>query len=592
MKSQDVCFIKEEVYEYPNKEFLFRPSMEYPEYPFKGDVSKTKNEIYEMIRRGLYYLKLDIGNFDSVAWNPLGEFINSGDRVLIKPNLVSDRNFIKKGTDCLYTHPALVAAVIDYVYIALKGKGTIVVGDAPVQECDFERLIEESGYKKLVEYYKGKGIDIALVDFRNVKTFWKDGLHYNQNESNVDDNGIIVQLNEDSAFSSMSGRHLKTLRITNYDPRIIQRHHNLYCHEYKIAKEVLISDVIINMPKPKTHRKAGITVSLKNMIGINANKEFLPHHAIGSKEEGGDAYQTKSVWFTLANRILDKKNIWNREGKEVIAKLADKLYRFVYNNGAKTIKEKYWEGSWYGNDTIWRTILDINKILFYADKDGKMKKSVQRRMFIVGDMIVVGEKEGPLSPSPVKIGMIAMGKNQVCFDRAVCSLMGFDYKLIPSLNKAGDMRYGLTDGLELEPYIISNDARWHGKSISDIKVNASLDIEPSSGWEYILGNPKKDEIIDEIKSLNKPIYIFGAGNCGIDIACYIKKKTDIDILGFYDNDKRKWNLEILDNIYCMKPKTPDRPCVCLISVKQEFIESIKEDAQRLGFKNIVICAYD
>lgn len=32
--------------------------------------------------------------------------------------------------------------------------------------------------------------------------------------------------------------------------------------------------------RPKTHRKADVTIFLRNLVGINANKEFLPHHAV------------------------------------------------------------------------------------------------------------------------------------------------------------------------------------------------------------------------------------------------------------------------------------------------------------------------
>jgi len=34
----------------------------------------------------------------------------------------------------------------------------------------------------------------------------------------------------------------------------------------------------------KLHRKAGITCALKNLIGINGNKEYLPHHRLGGSQ--------------------------------------------------------------------------------------------------------------------------------------------------------------------------------------------------------------------------------------------------------------------------------------------------------------------
>ena len=30
-------------------------------------------------------------------------------------------------------------------------------------------------------------------------------------------------------------------------------------------------------------------------------------------------------------------------------------------------------GNWYGNDTLWRMVLDLNKVLFYAEIDGNLR---------------------------------------------------------------------------------------------------------------------------------------------------------------------------------------------------------------------------
>ena len=72
------------------------------------------------------------------------------------------------------------------------------------------------------------------------------------------------------------------MRITNYDYHEVNRHHRGDRHEYCISEACLSADVIINLPKPKTHRKAGYTGALKNMVGINAAKDYLPHHTKGS----------------------------------------------------------------------------------------------------------------------------------------------------------------------------------------------------------------------------------------------------------------------------------------------------------------------
>jgi hypothetical protein len=151
-------------------------------------------------------------------------------------------------------------------------------------------------------------------------------------------------------------------------------------------------------------------------------------------------------------------------------------------------KDRYSEGSWYGNDTIWRTILDLNKIIFYADKNGNMKDKKQRKMLIVADMITSGEGEGPLLPSPKNAGIIAMGMNPVCFDEAISSIMGFEPSLIPSINNARYIKdYYIAD--ENETLIESNDPKYNLKNPSKISYSDSLKFKPSMGWKsYFMNN--------------------------------------------------------------------------------------------------------
>lgn len=146
-----IIIVKTDKYSYP-KAVPFRPTVNYPEYRL-GSLAEEYNHVYEMVREGFRLSGYDVENYDTAHWNPLGHLISRGDYVLLKPNLVMDENYIvENGVDCLYTQPALVASVVDYVIIALKGEGRIVIGDAPMQECDFERLIARSGYKDWLNF--------------------------------------------------------------------------------------------------------------------------------------------------------------------------------------------------------------------------------------------------------------------------------------------------------------------------------------------------------------------------------------------------------------------------------------------------------
>lgn len=571
-----ISIVKNDQANYPDKETKFRPHTAYPEYMFPTDLSSEKNYIYEMIRDNLFMLGLDLKNYGTKEWNPLGNYVHPGNNVLIKPNLVLHFNPCGGGTDCLYTHPSVVAAIIDYVLIALKGKGKVVIGDAPLQECVFDILVKDSGYDLLVDYYNEKGIDISLVDYRNVKTKERNGLHYLQADKGS--GGIIVRLDNDSAFSLVSEERLKKLRITNYDPRILQKHHYNNVHEYKVAEEVLNADVIINMPKPKTHRKAGVTISLKNLVGINANKEFLPHHTLGSQEEGGDAYLKANSYLEIANNILDIKNMLVNEGDMELATLADQLYRKLKD---KKEDEQYWEGSWYGNDTIWRTIFDLNNILYYADKSGKIRKERQRNMFIVGDMVVSGNKEGPLEPTPIYPHLIAMGDDPVLFDMVICSLMGFDYRDIPSISMPGmnEQKYTLTDGKL--PQILSNNDEWNNRGLDEIKKNYSLKFQPSRGWIAKLGNPCFMELLHQIRKIGNQVYLFGAGENGLFIAKELQKEN-IKVVAFCDNNKMLQNKIVENDIYCISPEQIDKKIPIIITVSIKYVNEVKKQIQNLG----------
>jgi hypothetical protein len=95
-------------------------------------------------------------------------------------------------------------------------------------------------------------------------------------------------------------------------------------------------------------------------------------------------------------------------------------------------------GNWYGNDTTWRMVLDLNRILAYGDATGGWPPRPPRRFFSVVDGIVAGEGNGPLDPRPRPTGMIIAGSNPVAVDLACARILGFDYGKLPMLRRALD----------------------------------------------------------------------------------------------------------------------------------------------------------
>src|SRR5690606_2650770 len=63
--------------------------------------------------------------------------------------------------------------------------------------------------------------------------------------------------------------------------------------------------LVINLPKLKTHKKTGVTLSLKNLVGINGDKNWLPHHSLGSVGEGGDEFPDSRLIDRLRSRATE-----------------------------------------------------------------------------------------------------------------------------------------------------------------------------------------------------------------------------------------------------------------------------------------------
>lgn len=145
-------------------------------------------------------------------------------------------------------------------------------------------------------------------------------------------------------------------------------------------------------------------------------------------------------------------------------------------------------GNWSGNDTIWRTVNDLNKIIFYADENGEMTDKIQRRMLCIGDM-VVGAGEGPLCPEPVKAGCIIMGENPVIFDKLCTRIMGYNYELIPTIKNA----YNLSQ--KDECVVLSNFEGWDSSNID--KILTEKQWNPAKGWDVLRNTEVNVKGLDE-----------------------------------------------------------------------------------------------
>ena len=579
-----IALIHRDVFEYPEAASAYRPSIGYPEYMFGKFLSNRGNEVYDMVREGFYRMGLDSARYGTKDWNPLGVYISHGDTVLLKPNFVMHENGSGESIDCLITHPSVIAAVLDYVFIALGGTGKVILGDAPIQDCHWDELLVNGGIDDMLAFYKEQGLSLELQDFRNVKRDVKDGVYADQQQESSAQHGILVQMGDNSAFAGLPKERLSKMRVTNYDPRIMNKHQAPGVHNYNVSEIVLEADVVISLPKPKTHRFGGITAALKNMVGINANKECLPHHTLGSSVEGGDCYQSHSSTLTEAARHLDARNMLTAEGKVQEAVAEWHAYRHLLQKGQMEEGEKYWNGSWYGNDTIWRTIADLNHILYFADKDGKLQEKPQRKVLIVADMIQGGQRSGPLSPIAAPAGVIAVAEHPLLMDKVLASVMGFDYKCIPQLAHDEILADKALMCETAEPQVVSNDASWQGADYGELKKHG-LHFQPCHGWEKVLGYGDFDELRQWLKEKGGHCQVIGFGHLGMAQAqTLLRWGMKVDC--FLDNNEQKIG-KSFQGIPCHRLREADKSTPCLIAVRgYKPVNELRRQGEELGIRYV------
>jgi Domain of unknown function (DUF362) len=180
---------------------------------------------------------------------------------------------------------------------------------------------------------------------------------------------------------------------------------------------------------------------LKNLVGINGNKEFLPHHRVGSAEQGGDCYPTRSLVRRSIEYALDRQNMATTQARaRVLHTLTRQLHRFARVTGQDTDTE----GSWSGNDTVWRMCLDLNRILVYGGTDGTLADAPRRRVIHIADGIVAGQGNGPLSPEPFPLGLLLAGDSAPAVDWVAARLLAYDPTLVSLTREAfGGFRWPL-----------------------------------------------------------------------------------------------------------------------------------------------------
>jgi len=362
------------------------------------------------------------------------DLIRPGERVLLKPNFIRESHTERLNEwEQIITHGTVIAAVALEAADALNGRGTITIADAPQTDSDFDRICARTELPRLRERLQRDYPDlhVEVLDLR--REFWRTerGVVVERRRLKEDPRGYtLVDLGEQSSFHGKDG----TFYGADYDTAFTATHHSGGRHEYLLSRSAMDADVFINLPKLKTHKKVGVTLSLKNLVGINGDKNYLPHFCIGTPAQGGDEFPRSDRASSLQSALI---SAFKRAAKvsgtaaKLWAPIAVRLGTAMFGPTSAVVRS----GNWHGNDTTWRMTLDLNRILFNFDGTAQRRRTPLRYLTII-DGIIAGEGNGPMEADAKPCGVLIAGTNPAPADLVATRLMGFDWRKVAMIREA------------------------------------------------------------------------------------------------------------------------------------------------------------
>jgi len=233
---------------------------------------KEDNPAYALVWRAVE--QLGYGTHE----NPLRDFIGPSDKVLIKPNLVSDFSRLAD------THPAVVRPLIDMAIAA--GAQIIWVGDGSTSKSKTDYILDFMNYTAMVDILQARhpGIEIRTVNLNDLSNGWHwvnigsyssfAGSPYN--DSHLDNSGSSYHHTTDPQGVNPQGHVMGWHAINDY---------------------TLDATVIINVPKLKCHSFIN-TISIKNHVGTSI---VLPGASYGARivhgiRDGDYYFENDGFW--------------------------------------------------------------------------------------------------------------------------------------------------------------------------------------------------------------------------------------------------------------------------------------------------------
>jgi len=462
----------------------FHPQRSYPEYSWR-ETTLEANPAYEAVRGCFHLAALDAAHYGMPEWNPLADLIHPGESVLLKPNMVHQRHpRDPQGWRCVITHGSIIRAVADYVWKAIGPQGKIILADAPQSDASFSQMADLLGLDDLRDFYRAHNLNFEIIDLRREEWTTRENVILERRQLPSNAYGeIAFDLGQRSEFANHpgAGRYYGA----DYDAGVVNAHHGGGRHEYLVAGCATGCDVIFSLPKLKTHKKAGVTASLKNLVGINADKNWLPHHTEGAPASGGDEHPSPGLLHRTERGVasaLRRLSLSFPGAGPRILRLARHVGRPVFGDTEQVIRS----GNWWGNDTVWRMCLDLNKIISYGNIDGSFRPASpqnRKRHFVLVDGILAGEGSGPMNPDPFPSGILLFGLHPPSVDAACAYLMGFDPDRVPIVRQAFRCRdLPLAEHHWRDIVVTSNHAAWN-RLLNSIDEDETFHFEPHFAWK-------------------------------------------------------------------------------------------------------------
>ena len=153
--------------EYPDDSEAFAPSEAYPERPFPP-VASRRNRVYAALRDLFHQSGLDSSRYGTKQWNPLGEWVPRGASVFVLCNFVYHRKPQESWQDFYSkcSHGSVLRALADYLLIAVGPEGRVGFGNASLQSCVWERVLEETGAATVERFYRSVRAPVSARDLR------------------------------------------------------------------------------------------------------------------------------------------------------------------------------------------------------------------------------------------------------------------------------------------------------------------------------------------------------------------------------------------------------------------------------------------